>query len=368
MRKIVISGININQGGALSILKDCLNYINNNLSNNYKIVTLVNNKNLFNDLKTENRIEFIEFEDSKKSWIKRCYYEYFYFKKLSRELKPYLWLSLHDMTPNVETERLAVYCHNPTPFYKMKFKDIKYDKKIFLFSKLYKYLYKINIKKNNYVIVQQDWIRKKFEEMYKIKNIIVAPPENKYLIQKNDNKNKIEKNTFFYPSFPRIFKNFEIICKAVELLEKKGVSNFKVYLTIDGTENLYSKEIVEKYKNLKCVEFLGLLTREEVFEYYSKVECLIFPSKLETWGLPISEFKIYNKPMILSELEYAHETVGEYNKCLFFNPNSENELEEQMLKIINKKNKYESNKKIKQSKNCKKNWKELFEMLLGEEE
>ena len=66
MRKIVISGININQGGALSILKDCLNYINNNLSNNYKIVTLVNNKNLFNNLKTENRIEFIEFEDIKK--------------------------------------------------------------------------------------------------------------------------------------------------------------------------------------------------------------------------------------------------------------------------------------------------------------
>lgn len=364
MKKIVIAGININQGGALSILKDCLYYLKNNLSYRYEIVALVNNKNLFNDLKTENRIEFIEFEDSKKSWIKRCYYEYFYFKKLSRELKPYLWLSLHDMTPNVEAERLAVYCHNPTPFYKMKFKDIKYDKKVFLFSKLYKYLYKINIKKNNYVIVQQDWIRKKFEEIYKIKNIIVAPPENKYLIQKESNKNEIEKNTFFYPSFPRIFKNFEIICEAVQLLEKKGVRNFKVYLTIDGTENLYSKEIVEKYKKLKCIEFLGLLTREKVFKYYSKVECLIFPSKLETWGLPISEFKIYNKPIILSELEYAHETVGEYDKCLFFNPDSEKELEKQMLKIINKEDKFTKNKKIEESNLYAKHWEDLFKILL----
>lgn len=367
MRKIVISGININQGGALSILKDCLDYINNKLTNKYKIIVLVHNKSLFKELSIENKIEFIEFEDSKKSWIKRCYYEYFYFKKLSRKLKPYLWLSLHDITPNVETEKLAVYCHNPTPFYKMKIKDIKYDRKVYLFSKLYKYLYKINIKRNDYVIVQQDWIRKKFEEMYKIKNIIVAPPEKKYLIQKSNNKNKVEENTFFYPSFPRIFKNFEIICKAVQLLEKKGIKNFKVYLTIDGTENLYSKEIVEKYKNLKCIEFLGLLTREEVFEYYSKVECLIFPSKLETWGLPISEFKIYNKPIILSELEYAHETVGEYEKCLFFNPNSEDELEKQMLKIINKEDKYENNKINNLNKNYKKNWKELFELLLGDQ-
>ena len=352
MKKIIISGINMTEGGILSIYKDCLKYVEENLTSKYKIIALVHTKGLFKKLDSENKIEFIEFEDSKKSWIKRCYYEYFYFKKLSKELKPYLWLSLHDITPNVETKRLAVYCHNSTPFYKMKFKDIKYDKKVFLFSKLYKYLYKINIKRNDYVIVQQDWIRKKFEKMYKIKN---------------DNKNKIEKKTFFYPSFPRIFKNFEIICKAVELLEKKGKKNFKVYLTIDGTENLYSKEIVEKYKNLKCIEFLGLLTREEVFEYYSKVECLIFPSKLETWGLPISEFKIYNKPIILSELEYAHETVGEYEKCLFFNPNSEDELEKQMLKIINKEDKYENNKINNLNKNYKKNWKELFELLLGDQ-
>ena len=367
MKKIIISGINMTEGGILSIYKDCLKYVEENLTSKYKIIALVHTKGLFKKLDSENKIEFIEFEDSKKSWIKRCYYEYFYFKKLSKELKPYLWLSLHDITPNVETKRLAVYCHNSTPFYKMKLKDIKYDKKVFLFSKLYKYLYKINIKRNDYVIVQQDWIRKKFEKMYKIKNIIVAPPENKYLIQKNDNKNKIEKKTFFYPSFPRIFKNFEIICKAVELLEKKGIKNFKVYLTIDGTENLYSKEIVEKYKNLKCIEFLGLLTREEVFEYYSKVECLIFPSKLETWGLPISEFKIYNKPIILSELEYAHETIGEYDKCLFFNPSFEDELEKQMLKIINKEDKYENNKINNLNKNYKKNWKELFELLLGDQ-
>lgn len=365
MKKIVISGVNMTEGGILSIFRDCLQNVDKLLTSKYKIIALVHNKNLFSDLNLNNDIEFIEFEDSKRSWFKRCCYEYFYFKKLSKKLKPYLWLSLHDITPNVESEKLAVYCHNSTPFYDMKFKDIKYDKKVFLFSNFYKYLYKINIKKNSYVIVQQNWIKKEFKKMYGIKNIIVAPPENNYSV-KFEEKKEIENNSFFYPSFPRVFKNFEIICQAVELLEKENINNFKVYLTIDGNENLYSKEIIEKYKNLKCIEFLGLISREKVFEYYSKVECLIFPSKLETWGLPISEFKQFNKPIILSELPYTHETVGDFDKCLFFNPNSAEELKNQMLKIINKENKFSENKKEINRKLYAENWEELFEILLEE--
>lgn len=364
MKKVVISGINIIEGGALSVYKDCLKYMNE-IINNYKVIALVHNKNLFSNLNLSKEIEFIEFENSKRSWFKRCYYEYFYFKKFSKKLRPYLWLSLHDITPNVETEKLVVYCHNPTPFYNMKFRDIKYDKKVFLFSKFYKYLYKINIRKNNYVIVQQNWIKKEFKKMYGIKNIVVAPPENNYSV-KFEEKKEIENNSFFYPSFPRVFKNFEIICQAVELLEKENINNFKVYLTIDGSENLYSKEIIEKYKNLKCIEFLGLIPREKVFENYSRVECLIFPSKLETWGLPISEFKQFNKPIILSDLPYAHETVGNFDKCLFFNPNSAEELKNQMLKIINKKNSFTENKKEINKDLYAENWEELFEVLLEE--
>ncbi len=365
MKIIVVSGINLIEGGTLSIFKDCLKNIDKFLLDNYKIIALAHNRDLFLDLDLDERIEFIEFKDSKKSWLKRLYYEYFYFKKLSKKLKPYLWLSLHDITPNVKSELLAVYCHNPTPFYNMKLKNIKYDKKVFLFSKFYKYLYKINIKKNNYVIVQQNWIKEEFKKMYGVKNIVVAPPESNYSV-KIEEKKEIENNSFFYPSFPRVFKNFEIICQAVELLEKENINNFRVYLTINGRENLYSEEIFEKYNHLKCIEFLGLIPREKVFEYYSKVECLIFPSKLETWGLPISEFKQFNKPIILSELPYAHETIGDYDKCLFFNSDSAEDLKKQMLKIINKEKKFTMNKKKIDKKLHAENWEKVFEILLEE--
>lgn len=364
MKKIVISGINMTQGGLLSIYQDCLKYLGSDLYKRYEIIALVHSKKLFENLNLENKITFLEFPSSKKSWLKRCWYEYYYFKRLSQKLKPYLWLSLHDMTANVIAEKRAVYCHNATPFFKMKFNEIKYDKKIYLFSKFYKYLYRINLKKNNYVIVQQNWIAEKFKNMFSIKNIVVASPVTNSTSLRN--VNDIEKNSFFYPSIPRFYKNFEIICKVVEKLEKKGIKNFKVYLTLNENEGKYADEIFEKYKHLKNIYFLGMISREKVFEYYSKVEYLIFPSKLETWGLPLSEFCEFNKMILSIDLDYAHETLRKYQKVSFFK--NEIELENLMLKLLN-------DEKIKlqeiRNENYLKNinlssWKELFTLLLKE--
>ena len=367
-KTIVLSGINLIEGGPLTVYEECLRCIEKYFLENYEIVALVHNRELFSEF--DSKIKFIEFMDSKKSYLKRFYYEYFYFKRLSKKLKPYLWFSLHDMTPNVVTDKRAVYCHNPIIFYDVKRKDMINEFKMFMFSRFYKYIYKINIKKNNFVVVQQDWIRKRFKKIFKIKNVVVAHPNVVIDDSNNNYKNtKIVKNSFLYPSFPRIFKNFEVICKAVEILENKNIENFKVYLTIDGNENIYSKEIVEKYGCLKCIEFIGLQTRENLMKYYSKIETVIFPSKLETWGLPISEAKAFGKNIILADLEYAHETLGTYEKVMFFGPDDAEKLAEKMEMLINddenmKNIEFDGNIEKNIEKPFCKNWKELFDILL----
>ena len=364
MKKIIIiSAINFSEGGPLTIYKECLKYLQENFLEEYRIIALVHDKSLF--LEYKKKIEFIEFNDSKKSYLKRLYYEYIFFKKLSKKLKPYLWISLHDMTPNVAADKRVVYCHNPMMFYKMTKEERKKSFKLFLFSKFYKYIYKINIKKNNYVIVQQTWIRKEFKKAFGIENIIVAHPEVNLEALKIDKNIEVEKNSFIYPSFPRVFKNFEVICKASEILENKNIKNFKVYLTIDGSENIYSKEIVEKYKKQECVKFIGLQSRKNLMNYYNKTETVIFPSKIETWGLPVTEAKAFKKKLILADLPYAHETLGNYEDVFFFNPDSAEELALKMESVINKKNiSFDGNicKKIEQP--YSNSWKELFEIIL----
>ena len=364
MKKIIIiSAINFSEGGPLTIYKECLKYLQENFLEEYRIIALVHDKSLF--LEYKEKIEFIEFNDSKKSYLKRLYYEYIFFKKLSKKLKPYLWLSLHDMTPNVAADKRVVYCHNPMMFYKMTKEERKKSFKLFLFSKFYKYIYKINIKKNDYVIVQQNWIRKEFKKAFGIENIIVAHPEVNLEALKIDKNIEVEKNSFIYPSFPRVFKNFEVICKASEILENKNIKNFKVYLTIDGSENIYSKEIVEKYKKQECVKFIGLQSRRNLMNYYNKTETVIFPSKIETWGLPVTEAKAFKKKLILANLPYAHETLGNYEDVFFFNPDSAEELALKMESVIVEKDtRFDGNicKEIEQPY-CN-TWKELFEIIL----
>jgi len=364
MKKIVISGINLSEGGPLTIYKECLGYVQKRLLENYEIVALVHDKKLFSEFSQD--INFIEFKSSKKSYLKRCYYEYIYFKKLSKKIKPYLWFSLHDTTPNVIAEKKVVYCHNPIIFFKMTKGQILKEWKMFLLTKLYKYVYKINIKKNNYIVVQQNWIRKEFKKIFDVNNIIVASPNvNLENFKISKTLEEVEENSFIFASFPRVFKNFEIICKAAEILENKNIKNFKVYLTIDGSENIYSKEITEKYNKLECVKFIGLQSRENLMRYYNKTETVIFPSKIETWGLPITEAKEFKKKLILANLPYAHETLGNYEDVFFFNPDSAEELALKMESVIVEKDtRFDGNicKEIEQPY-CN-TWKELFEIIL----
>jgi len=367
VKTIVISAINFSSGGPLSILKDSLSELSKSYASEYRIIALVHNKKEF---LIEN-IEFRAYPLSKKSWLIRMFYEYIYFYFLSIKVKPSVWLSLHDITPNVRCPNRIVYCHNPSPFYNPKKNDWYKSTKVFLFSKFYRYLYRINIKKNKYVIVQQNWLRDYFRQIWNLKNVIVAYPE----VEKNfldiGRNNEIIKHDndgvkfFFYPSFPRPFKNFELICEAYSLLSERYRQKSKFFLTLDGNLNSYAYEIVKKYQEYKGLIFLGLLSRDEVYSYYQSVDCLIFPSKLETWGLPITEFKTTGKPILLSNKPYAKETLGDYDKVSFFDVDSAVELQQKIEGIIDEKIVFTGNKKIEVEPLFTQGWSSLFKVVLN---
>lgn len=323
MKKItVVSAINIVDGGALTVLQDAMKAFDSSADTEHSVIFLVSNPSVHSGIQLKH-IKFIYFPFSKKSWLLRFFYEYFYFYILSLRIKPYTWLSLHDTTPNVKAYERYVYCHNPSIFLKMPLSSALIDPKQFAFSRLYKYLYKINIKKNTSVITQQAWMADEFCKRFNIKNVIVAAPDVDIETRNTDKKNNSTSDgTFklFYPAYPRYFKNHEIIFKAQDL-----VKNTSFWLTLSGRENNYTKKLIQQYP-ITNISLLGLLNKSEVEERYEECNALIFPSMLETWGLPLTEFKEYDKPIIAADLEYAHETIGNYSKVYWFNPESAESL------------------------------------------
>lgn len=346
MRTLVISGINLFEGGALSIYHDCLyEILREKINERFNIIAFVHKKELFKQY--GRLIKIIELPKSRESYINRLWYEYFYFYRFSLRTDVDIWISLHDITPRVKTRKLYTYCHNPSPFMKRDLSKIKYSPTNVAFSFLYKYLYRINIKANTAVIVQQDWMRKKFNEMYPVKEIIVAHPavSLKFARENSARENTARENTdrentdrrmagkkvFIYASYPRFFKNFEVICEAVKLLDR---DDFEVWFTLDGKENSYAEDLYKRYGKLNQIKWLGILSREEIFKKYTESDCMIFSSLLETWGLPISEYKMLNKPIFLSNLPYAHETLGDYSKSRFFDPYHAGDLADGMKRFL----------------------------------
>lgn len=360
-KTIVISGINVIDSGIHSIMADCLSELEKySKEKNIKIIALVNSKKLF----STSNIEYIEFPKSKKNWLFRLYYEYYYFKKLSKELKADIWFSLHDLSPNVISKKKFVYYHNPSPFYKLSPKEWFLGFKIGLFSIFYKYLTQINIKSNDAVFVQQNWIKDQFEQWFSISNCKVAYPETKVKFEKTEPKLNPNKVHFFYPSFPRMFKNFECICNAVNSLPKEIQDKIEFHFTISGNENAYAKSIFRRYSNCNCFKFIGKLNRNEVAGYYEKMDALVFPSKLETWGLPLTETQEFNKPIIVSDLPYAKETIGKYDSVCFFDPKNPTELAEKIKLFID--NKLIFDETVSSNKPNFVGWYSIFDFIFAE--
>lgn len=319
MKTIVISGVNMVDGGIFTVMDHVLSSVSEELGGTWNIIALVNSAKLFN----YPNIKYVEFPNIRGSWARRIYFEYVGSYLLSRKLRPDVWLSLHDVSAFVKAKKQYVYCHNAVSFSPIDIRYLRFDIKLFLFYFLYGVLYRINIQANNAVFVQQGWIKKIFENRFRHKNVVVAHPVS------DAPGNNIEKikvgqclNSWIYPAFPRCFKNVEVIGDALRFMKSKGIATPDIYVTFDKGDGKYADYIYDKYHDIDTLHFIGKQNKSEIAELYNRVDGLIFPSKIETWGLPISESKGLGMPLLVSDLPYAREAVGCYSMVSFFDPNS----------------------------------------------
>ena len=170
---------------------------------------------------------------------------------------------------------------------------------------------------------------------------------------------------FLYPSTPDCHKNMETVCQAARLLAwRTGQRAFRLVLTIKGDENRYARWLHEKFGREPYIDFHGFMSREALFDTYGKAACLVFMSRVETWGLPISEFGTTGKPMILPDLPYAHETAAGAGQVYFCRQNVL-ELCDAMDKICQKNlTSFKPVPAVPVAAPAAGNWEQLFQILM----
>ena len=370
MKQIVISAVNLRKGGTLTILRQCLAFLSEWAPGHDCQVTALVHKQ---ELADYPNIQYIELPWAIDGWGKRLWCEYVTMRKISRELGPIdLWLSLHDTTPRVHAHRQAVYCQTSFPFLRWRLRDFRFDKKIPLFAMFTRFAYQIGIRRNRYLIVQQQWLREGFSKMFRLPEdrFIVAPPQREQLpLRESTIQSEGHRFTFLFAATADAHKNFELLTEATRILEQRvGVEAFRTVLTIDGTENKYAQWLHSTWGNVSSLDFAGFMSRDKIHETYAGTDCLVFPSRIETWGLPISEFLPYDRPILLSDLPFAHETAAGASAVGFFDPSSAVALADAMELVLQ--GDHTQLKPVPQrplQAPSARSWSELFELLLSDD-
>lgn len=332
IKKVIVFDVAATESGALTTLEEF-----------YKKATTSADRWIFvistPTLEATQNITVLRYPWVKKSWLHRLFFDYFIAPKLVKTFKPDEVLSLQNLViPNIKNVKQVVYVHQSLPFvdYKVKLTD---GIGIFLRQRIVGKLILKSIKKADKVIVQTKWMKDACirKALINEKKIEVMSPEslleNLSVHYRFDGKQDSFK-AFFYPAAPVYYKNHFVILKACEKLKKLGISNYKVVFTFSGHENVYARKIkkfIEKHR--LQVELIGTIPREEVFKWYTK-SVLVFPSFIETYGLPLLEARLCGTPIIASNTAFSQEILGEYPKAELFDPHKPDELFEIMKRNI----------------------------------
>lgn len=327
--KTMVFDVAAESGGALSVLKDFYNEYKADANNDYIFVVSKP------ELEETKSIKVLRYPWIKKSWLHRLYFDNFIAPKLIRDYEVDEVLSLQNvLIPHCKIYQ-TVYVHNSLPFAEFRFSLLE-NKLLWIYQNIIsKSIFK-SIKKANKVIVQTQWMKKACIEKLKVNGdkIEVLPPKVNIEVKKYFKPTKESLSTFFYPASGVEFKNHRIIVETCSELKKEGIDNYKVIFTLKGDEN---KNISVLYKKVKDqglpVFFIGIISSDKVFEYYSK-SVLVFPSYIETVGLPLIEAKLHGTPILVSDCAFSHEILDGYDEVIYFNPFNSSELREKICKII----------------------------------
>ena len=244
----------------------------------------------------------------------------FYLKNLNRFSSI---LCLSNIPPPIHTSvKTSIFFHNNlllNPFHQ----DISFKNRLVNFFK-FNYIKYYNQKDYNWV-VQTTLIKKLFQESLNINSDQVSI----YPILKDEFElNEINKitNNFVYVSSGVSHKNHIRLLNAFIIAANKTVKEMKLHLTLNK-EELFKK----KYPNNLKVEFHGTMSRDGVNELYNSSEFTIYPSLVESFGLPLIEAANYGCKVIASDLPYVHEII---KPSLTFDPYSIESISNAILNAI----------------------------------
>jgi len=142
-------------------------------------------------------------------------------------------------------------------------------------------------------------------------------------------------------------KGQDLLVYAIDfLIKKKGRRNIKLYLVGDGKSKDFIEKLVENLNLNEHVFLLGNKSREWVYENLHKYDLFVHPSRIEGFGLTVTEAMAAKVPVISSDIEGPAEILEDGRYGLMFKSNNYEDLALQIEKAIELYDNGEIDKKV----------------------
>jgi len=324
--KIMVFDVPAESGGALTILKQYYEKAVKDTLN--KWIFVISTPNFID---TAN-VKILRYPWVKKSWLHRLYFDKFVAHKIVKKYEVDKVISLQNVIINNINVSQTLYLHQSLPFVEKRYR-ITENFKFWIYQNIISKMIFSSIKKADEVIVQTNWMREACLKKVDTDpdKVIVEQPKISIKVNKKYEKDKSGNILFFYPASGMIYKNHGIIVEAAKKLKEQGIVNYRIIFTLSGNENDYVKKLFKNVKKHNLpIDFIGQISVEEVYEYYCK-SVLVFPSYIETFGLPLFEAKMHGSPILASDCKFSHEILDDYDKVTFFDPFNKYSLYEKLV-------------------------------------
>ncbi len=317
--RIVVNDIAASTGGALTVLKDFYQYINENETEHEWIFLLGDSY-----IEQTDRIKVHVLPKIKRSRMKKLMFDFFTGRKYINAIKPDIVFSMQNILTFGVKAPQAVYIHQSLPFQKEKrFSFLKAaERAMAVYQYLIGAVIKLSACKADRIIVQTKWMKSALiEQLHIDDNRIAVVLPNVMESSKTAAAKEYRRNNFFYPTSNAVYKNNDCIFEACKILHGKGIDDFTVKLTISSDTPR------------RNVIYTGRISKDEVFDEYSR-SVMVFPSYIETFGYPLAEARRMGCIILASDCAFSREILQGYENAYFFNPFKPEELAELMHQVI----------------------------------
>ncbi len=342
-RYIIVNAIALDRSGALSILRQ---FVENIPDDNHEWLIFIPGNVSIENAKDNVRLEPVL---GVKPMHKRLWWNALGLDRwLKRHgIEPIACISLQNTGFRVSKKNIPhfIYYHQAIPFYPYRWNPFKgQEKTLWFYKNIYPIFVKLFLRKDTTVFVQLDVIRKGFVKRYRHleRNVEVFYPSVVSISTETSSEIKLSDSlNLFYPAFGYLYKNHKVVYDALKIVDR----SVNLYVTVHADE--------EK------VIYTGVIPFEEVCWMYRNCDALLFPSYIETFGLPLIEAAKTGMPIIAADLPYAREVLDGYEGVTFI-PFNDTEAWAKAITNIEKGKRYNP---IDISD--RPGWKKLFESIIN---